>query len=136
MLAGAGGGRAGPPRLPARLLGADPPTDPAIAAFAALGAPTHATRHCIHVPPELDASFLELLIARRRLVVLLVDAEPLAHRVETRGVLLGDESGNAVGRPLGAHVVRRPEGGRVVDHGAAAQARPGEQADALVMALL
>ena len=58
------------------------------------------------------------------LVVLLVDAQPLAHGVEAGGVVLGGERGDAVRGPLRAHLVGGPERGRVVDDRAAAEARP------------
>ena len=59
-----------------------------------------------------------------------VDAEPLADGVEARPELARREAETL---PLREHVVRRAEGGRVVDDGAAAQARAGDQRDALVV---
>ena len=63
-----------------------------------------------------------------------VDAEALDHGVEASRVLLGGERRHAVAGPLLAHLVGRAERGRVVDDGAAAEARAGEQPDALVVA--
>src|SRR6516225_2776840 len=59
------------PRLDDRLLGADATPEAAVAALPALRATADAARHRIHVPAELDATFLELALARRGIVVFL-----------------------------------------------------------------
>ena len=81
-------GRVREPRLDDRLLGADPAPETAVTALPALRAVAHPAGHGVDVPTQLNAPLLHLAVARGRLVVLLVDAEPLADRVETDGVLL------------------------------------------------
>jgi hypothetical protein len=85
------------------------------------------------VPPERLESALQDLVALRRPAVVEVHAEPIAHGVEAPVVRVAHESGDAGRGPLGTDVVRRAKRGRVVDDGAAAEARPGEQRDPLVV---
>ena len=82
------------PGLDHRLLGADTAAEPAIAAFSSLCAAANVARHRVHVPAELDAPFLQLLLAGGGFVVLAVHPEPFGDRIEAVGVLLRLEGGD------------------------------------------
>ena len=110
------------PGLDDRLLGADAAAQPAVAALLALRAAPDVPGHGVYVPAELDAALLKLAISRRGFVVLLVDPEALADRVERGGVELGVERRDPKRCPLGPDLVRGAERRGVVDHGPAAEA--------------
>ena len=74
--------------------------------------------------PSRSSPRREDLLAARDLVVVGVHAEPLAHRVEAAGERLAREGPVP---PLRAHLVRRPERGRVVDDRRAAEQRPASR---------
>src|SRR5437764_59908 len=122
----------GEPGLDDRLLGAHPAPKAAVAALLALRAFANAAWHRIDVPAELDATLLQLALAGRGLVVLLADPEPLADRVQRIGVIVGGERRDALRGPLGSDLLRRRERGRVIDDRAAAEARAGDQRNALI----
>ena len=106
----------------------------AVAALLALLATADIAWHCVDVPAERVAARAHDLVAARGLVVLEVDAQALDDGVKAPRVLLAGECRHAVARPFLAHLVGCAERGRVVDDGAAAEARAGEQPDALVVA--
>src|SRR5579884_3099560 len=84
----AGGVGVAQPCLDNRLLRAHAAAERAVSALLALGAVADPSGHRVDVPAERHASLLELLLARRGVVVLLPDAEALAHGVKARVVFV------------------------------------------------
>ncbi len=129
--AGAVGLGVGQPRLDRRALG---PLAAAVAARAARArvAALDVARHRLGVPAQRVEPAQEDAVAPARIAVARVDAEALPDGGQAVLVLVARERRDAHGCPLRAHVVRRPERGRVVDGRAAAEAGAGQQPDALI----
>ena len=118
------------PRPQRRLLRAERTAVAAVAADDTLLAADDVARHRVHVPAERLEAAPHHLVAPRGEVVVGVDTEPVAHRVEARPEL---GRGEAEPLPLLQHLVGSAKRGRVVDDRAAAEAGACDQPDALVV---
>ena len=83
------------------------------------------------MPVQRAQATIQNLLASGNAIVIRVDAEAGAHRVETGGVLVAGKPRNSSG-PFRAYVIGRAKGSGVVDYRAATNAFASQQSDAVI----
>src|SRR5437016_8956887 len=112
--------------LQCRLLGPDLAAVTAKPAALVLSATLDIARHIADMPAELAEATLQHPFAGTDPAMTDVDAEPLVHRVQRRGVLIGRKGPESVSlRPFVAEPVGTPKARGVVDDRAATQTAAG-----------
>src|SRR5882724_7794345 len=120
------------PRFRRRLLGAERATVAAITANFSLVAAGHIAGHGIDVPSQCAQATIQNLFAARDAIVVAIDVQSFAHRVEASRVFVVREPRHSRRGPFRSNVVGRSKRRAVVDDRRSAEAFTGKQADAVI----
>src|SRR6266404_1630869 len=120
------------PRFCRRLLGAESAAVAAVTANFSLVAAGHIAGHGIDVPSQCAQATIQNLFAARDAIVVAIDVQSFAHRVEASRVFVVREPRHSRRGPFRSNVVGRSKRRAVVDDRRSAEAFTGKQADAVI----
>src|SRR5712664_3256540 len=120
------------PRFCRRLLGAESAAITAVTANFPLVAASHIAGHGIDVPSQGAQAAIQNLFAVRDPIVIAIDVQSFAHRVEASRVFLAREPRHSRRGPFRSNVVGRSKRSAVINDGRPAEAFTGKQADAVI----
>src|SRR5882724_5034029 len=115
-----------------RLLGAESAAVTAVTTNFSLVAADYIAGHRVDVPSESAQAAIQDLFAVRDAIVIAIDVQSFAHRVEASRVFVAREPRHSRRGPFSADVVGRSKRRTVVDDCRAAEAFAGKQTDAVI----
>src|SRR5882724_7927258 len=120
------------PRFCRRLLGAESAAVATVTANFPLVAAGHIARHGVDVPSQCAQAAIQNFFAVRDTIVIAIDVQSFAHRLEAPRVFVAREPRHSRRGPFRSNVVGRSKRRAVVDDRRPAETFAGEQADTVI----